>query len=351
MITIQINTSKPYPVKIGQGILGSVGAELAALGKSRTAAIVSDSTVFPLYGKAVTDSLEDAGFSVVSFVFPAGESSKNADVYLRLLAFLAENHITRTDWIVALGGGVVGDLAGFAAATYLRGIDFIQIPTTLLAAVDSSVGGKTAIDLPVGKNLVGAFHQPKLVLCDVNTLGSLPENIFRDGCAEVIKYGILYDPALLSLLADTALDFPREQVIAACVEWKRKAVCDDEFDSLGARALLNLGHTFGHGVEAKSNFTVSHGKGVAIGTAIMARACAAKGICSEETCSTVLSVLNRFGLPVSTDFDAEDICEAAFSDKKRSGNSIGLIVIRSVGDCSVQKTPLSEILPFLKAGM
>ena len=271
MNTVTVSASKTYDILIGSGLLTQLGERVKALGKAQKVCVVSETTVFPLYGKAVAESLENAGFSVVSFVFPAGEESKNGSVFLELLNYLAENRLTRSDIIVALGGGVTGDLAGFAAASYLRGIRFVQVPTTLLAAVDSSVGGKTAIDLPAGKNLAGAFCQPSLVLCDTDTLNTLPADIFRDGCAEVIKYGILYDPVLFSHLEDKGLDFDREAVITRCVELKRDVVMEDEFDT-GARMKLNLGHTIGHGVEAKSNFTLSHGKSVAIGMAIVVRA-------------------------------------------------------------------------------
>ena len=198
MNVVKVNASTAYEVMIGSGLLSSLGQEVAKVTKVGKAAIVSDSNVWPLYGKNAQERLENAGFSVISFVFPAGESSKSGATYLALMNFLAQNHVTRSDCLIALGGGVVGDLTGFAAATYLRGISFIQVPTTLLAAVDSSVGGKTAIDLECGKNLVGAFYQPKLVLCDTDALHSLPADTFRDGCAEVIKYGILYDPQLFA---------------------------------------------------------------------------------------------------------------------------------------------------------
>ena len=258
MISIDVKTSKAYQVHIGSGLLSQLGQRLRDVCQAQKAVIVSDTNVFPLYGEIAFKSLENAGFQVLSFVFPAGEESKNAATYLQLLNFLAESQVTRSDCLVALGGGVVGDLTGFAAATYLRGIAYVQVPTTLLAAVDSSVGGKTAIDLPAGKNLVGAFCQPKMVLCDPDTLKTLPEDIFRDGCAEVIKYGVLYDPKLFEELTERGLSFPRETVIARCVELKRNVVMEDEFDT-GSRMKLNFGHTIGHGVEAKSNFAVSHG--------------------------------------------------------------------------------------------
>jgi 3-dehydroquinate synthase len=246
--------------------------------------------------------------------------------------------------IVALGGGVVGDLAGFAAATYLRGIRFIQVPTTLLAAVDSSVGGKTAIDLSAGKNLAGAFYQPSLVLCDTDTLNTLPEDIFRDGCAEVIKYGILYDEPFFSYLENAGLGFDREAVIARCVELKRDVVAKDEFDT-GERMKLNLGHTIGHGVEARSNFALSHGKSVAIGMAIVARA----SHCPDT--QRILQCLEKFGLPTTTDYPPEDIYTYTLSDKKRSGGTVKLILPRSIGCCEIVPTPVDNILSFIKAGL
>ena len=219
MKTVHVNASKSYDILIGSGLLDMLGQKALALGKATSVCVVSESTVFPLYGERAVKSLTDAGFRVVHFVFPAGEASKNGSNYLSLVNFLAENRLTRSDLIVALGGGVVGDLAGFAAATFLRGIRFIQVPTTLLAAVDSSVGGKTAIDLPAGKNLCGAFCQPSLVLCDTDTLASLPTDIFRDGCAEVIKYGVLYDREFFNYLRDRGPDFDRELVIEKCVRF------------------------------------------------------------------------------------------------------------------------------------
>lgn len=344
MNTVTVSASKTYDILIGSGLLTQLGERVKALGKAQKVCVVSETAVFPLYGKAVAESLENAGFSVVSFVFPAGEESKNGSVFLELLNFLAENRLTRSDLIVALGGGVTGDLAGFAAASFLRGIRFVQVPTTLLAAVDSSVGGKTAIDLPAGKNLAGAFCQPSLVLCDTDTLNTLPADIFRDGCAEVIKYGILYDPVLFSHLEDKGLDFDREAVITRCVELKRDVVMEDEFDT-GARMKLNLGHTIGHGVEAKSNFTLSHGKSVAIGMAIVARA----SNCPDT--ARILSILRQFGLPTTTDDSAEDIFTYALSDKKRSGNTVKLILPNAIGDCSIVPTPVEQLKSFIQAGL
>lgn len=350
MKTVTVNTSKTYEIKIGSGLLTSIGQEAAALGKASKVCIVSDSNVFPLYGTCVTESLERAGFVVSNFVFSAGEHMKNGNTFMSLLNSLADMQLTRSDLIVALGGGVVGDLAGFAAACYLRGIRFIQAPTTLLAAVDSSVGGKTAIDLTAGKNLAGAFWQPSLVLCDTDTLCTLSDEIFRDGCAEVIKYAILYDPVLFDELMAKGLSFDRESVITRCVALKRDVVMEDEFDT-GSRMKLNLGHTFGHGVEARSNFSISHGQGVSIGMAIAARASLQHELCSENCCQQILEILNRFHLPTKTCFSADELFDCTLSDKKRSGGSISLIIPREIGCCEILPTPIEKLKSFIEAGL
>ena len=317
MTTVSVKASRSYEVKIGRDLLKTVGGEAASLIKGRTAAIVSDSNVAPLYLEQTRASLESAGFRTYSFVFPAGEGSKNGQTYLDLLEFLAEHQITRSDTLVALGGGVVGDLTGFAAATFLRGVAFIQIPTTLLAAVDASVGGKTAIDLKNGKNLAGAFYQPRLVLCDLDTLSTLPSDVFADGCAEVIKYGMIGDPGLLELLETTDFRADPEEIVARCIAQKRDLVEEDEFDT-GARQLLNLGHTIGHGIEACSSYELSHGKAVAIGMTLITRAAVAFGQCPPEALPRLQSLLKRYDLPDTTGYEAEELYEKTLSDKKRT---------------------------------
>ena len=344
MQKVTVNASRSYDILIGSGLLATLGAEARKFPKVKKVCIVSETNVYPRHGSAAEQSLRDAGFEVVSYVFPAGEESKCGATYLDLLNFLAQNQLTRSDLLVALGGGVVGDLTGFAAATFLRGVKFIQVPTTLLAAVDSSVGGKTAIDLPAGKNLAGAFYQPSLVLCDTDTLKTLPEDIFRDGCAEVIKYGVIYDRAFFDYLTQAGPDFDREAVIRRCVELKRDVVMQDEFDT-GERMKLNLGHTIGHGVEAKSNFTLPHGKAVAIGIAIVSRACG----CADT--SRILAILAQFGLPTSTSETVDDILSYALSDKKRSADQVNLILPNAIGNCSIVPTPVEKLKSFIQAGL
>ena len=345
MKTIHINASKSYDVIIGSNLLDNIGQQLNfTLKKVCKIAIISDSNVFPLYGSIVSESLANSGFEVISYTFPAGESSKTADTYLEILNFLAENQLTRSDAILALGGGVTGDMAGFAAATFLRGIPYIQVPTSLLAMVDSSVGGKTAIDLPAGKNLVGAFYQPRIVICDLNTLNTLPESVFCDGCAEVIKYGVLYDAKLFAHLESEGLAFDREAVISRCIELKRNVVAEDEFDN-GARQKLNLGHTIGHGIEAQSNFAVTHGQAVAIGMAIISKAHC------KTIYSRLVSVLQKFNLPTATDFTAKQLFASALSDKKRSGGTVNLIVPENIGECKIIPTPIDELESLIEEGL
>ena len=341
MTKIQIHASQDYSVTIGSGILNNIPD---AIPYGAKVCIICDSNVWPIYGDILTGLLFEHGINNDHFVFSAGESSKNIEIYIRILNFLSQNQYTRSDCIIALGGGVVGDLAGFSAATYLRGIPYIQVPTTLLAMVDSSVGGKTGIDLPVGKNLAGAFYQPKAVICDTDLLYSLPINIFRDGCAEVIKYAILYDPTLFAHLEERGMDFDREWVIARCIDWKRQAVEQDEFDQ-SSRMLLNFGHTIGHAIEHCSHYTISHGQAVAIGMAIVSKA----SHCPDR--NRMVGLLKRFGLPTSVEYSADSLTDAALSDKKRRGNVINLIIPKSIGQCIAVSTPTEHLQAFIEAGL
>ncbi len=350
METILVHTSKEYAVKVGPGLLHTIGTEVAAHVQGRTVAIVSDNNVWPIYGKAVLSSLENAGFSPVFFTFSPGEASKNGTTYLQLLTFLAQHQLTHSDCLIALGGGVVGDLAGFTAATYLRGIPYIQVPTSLLAMVDSSVGGKTAIDLPIGKNLVGAFYQPTLVLCDTNTLLTLPTAVFTDGCAEIIKYGVLFDECLFSHLEEKGTAFHREETIAHCIKWKRDVVEKDEFD-LGSRQQLNFGHTIGHAIEKASNYTLSHGNAVAIGMCVIAKASAAKGICTAELSRRLQTLVQKFDLPCATHFSINQLLPAILSDKKRAGDAITLVLPATIGCARLRSVPTTELKSFIEAGM
>ena len=349
MKTVHIDASKSYDVRIGRGLLDDCGRQIAERVRCASAAVVADDTVYALYGERVCASLEAAGVRTVCYVFPHGEKSKNLLEYAKILNFLAENRVTRADALIALGGGVTGDLGGFAAATYLRGIPFVQLPTTLLAAVDSSVGGKTAVDLPAGKNLAGAFYQPELVLCDLDTLDSLPREIFPDGCAEVIKYAVLGSRELFALLADIPSGKGLEEVTARCVEMKRDFVQSDELDR-GARQMLNLGHTFGHAVEASSRFTLSHGKSVAIGMAMILRAACSRGLCSAETRDAVIALLQRYGLPTECPYPVDMLLGALSADKKIFGTRLNLVVPTDIGACRLLPVGVDELSGWLRDG-
>ncbi len=348
MRRIEVAASRRYDVLVGAGLLDEAGARAAALVKGRRAVIISEDRVFPLYGKKLKNSMESAGFGVECFVFPHGEASKNTDTLLSAINFMAEKQLTRADLVLALGGGVTGDLAGLASALYLRGLPCIQLPTTLLAAVDSSVGGKTAVDLPAGKNLLGVFSQPKLVLCDTDCLESLTPEIRADGFAEVIKYGMIKSAPLLSQLGAGSPEM--EDVISHCVSIKRDVVMADEFDN-GERQLLNFGHTLGHAMEALSNYTMSHGSAVARGMALITRGCAALGLCGEDCVAALEPLLARYSLPEDCPNTAEQLVEKARADKKRSGNSINLVLPESPGVCRVVKSDFDELLKITKAGM
>lgn len=346
MKKVRVEASSCYDVLIENGLLAKTGELIGEITKGNTAVIVSDSNVFPLYGNTVKNSLEAVGFSVLTFVFDAGEESKNTATLVSLWEFLAENHVTRSDALVALGGGVTGDLTGFAAATYLRGIKYINIPTTLLSMVDSSVGGKTAVDLKNGKNLAGAFYQPSLVIIDPDTLSTLPAGIFNDGMAEVIKYGMINTPRLLTMLHG---EYDINEVIEICVTAKRDIVAVDERDT-GMRQLLNFGHTPAHSIEILSEFTVSHGSAVAVGMGIMTRAAIKLGLCEENALEALVSLLKKFSLPTVPVFTPEEISEIALSDKKREGDTITLVIPEKTGKCVLRITPVTEITAFISEG-
>ena len=349
MKTIHVSASKEYDVLVERGLLRRCGELIRGVCRGQSAAIVADETVWTLHGETVAEALRDSGFRVICHTFPAGEQEKTLETYAEVIRFLATEKMSRSDCIVALGGGVTGDLAGFAAATYMRGIDFVQIPTTLLAAVDSSVGGKTAVDLAEGKNLVGCFYQPRMVICDPDVLETLPKEQFRAGMAEVIKYGMIADGAFLKRLVEKSAEEELEDVIAACVEMKRDVVARDEFEQ-GERRILNFGHTVGHAVERCCHFEVSHGEAVAIGMAVLTRAAVKKGCCSEETLTHLLQALEKYGLPTESDCGLEELSAAALADKKRSGDRLHLVIPETVGKCRVEAIAAESFVDWLKEG-
>ena len=350
MRTVTVKASKIYDVKVEAGLLENAGADLQKLFPApRKVMVVTDDTVRALWGDKLIATLKSAGYTVFEFVFPHGEISKNTDTLVGLWEALAKANLTRTDFVAALGGGVVGDMAGFAAATYLRGISFVQFPTTLLAMVDSSVGGKTGADLAIGKNLIGAFHQPSAVFCDTDTLHTLPDSIFADGCAEVIKYGYINDPELLEILKKP-FDGDPDGIIARCIADKRDLVEADERDT-GARQLLNLGHTAGHAVEALSDFTISHGSAVAIGMLLMAKAAVKAGLCEKDVPAHMENMLNAYRLPTKCPFSAEQLAAVALSDKKRKGGSITLVLPESLGKSRLHTVSADTLAAFFAGGL
>ena len=350
METVTVNASAPYPVHIGSGLLAKAGELIAGVTKSRTCAVITDTTVERLYAAPVCRSLQDAGFRVYLHAFPAGEQSKNLAAYGGILEFLAESRLTRSDFAVALGGGVVGDMAGFAAATYQRGIDYIQIPTTFLAASDSSVGGKTAIDLAAGKNLAGAFHQPKMVICDTDTFRTLPEDAFADGVAETVKHGLIADRDFYQFLMREELRGRIDGVVRRNVEIKAAVVGEDEKEH-GKRKLLNFGHTLGHASEKCSGYTVTHGHAVAVGMVLATRAAERLGYSPAGTLSRVTEALRRFRLPEECPYTAEELYAAATGDKKRDGGSIDVVVLEEIGRARTVRLDMEGLRKFTEAAL
>lgn len=349
MKTVSVKVSQPYAVHIGAGLLAR-GAELiAAVTTARCCALVTDSTVAPLYAGMVRETLENAGFCVHMFVLPAGEQHKTLSTCGELLSFFAQSGLTRTDFAIALGGGVVGDMTGFACAVYQRGIDFVQMPTTLLAACDASVGGKTAVDLPEGKNLAGAFHQPRMVLCDTDAFCTLPAAVYAEGMAEVVKHALIADRTLLDAL--TAPDtLSIEELVRRNVEIKAQFVCADEREH-GKRKLLNFGHTLGHAVERCSGYSISHGEAVAIGMVLVCRAAEKLGYSGAGTTDAVRALLRAASLPVECPFRAEELYAAAVGDKKRSGEHIDIVVLKELGRAETLRLTLAQLREFTEAAL
>ena len=339
---MMVNLGKDsYPIVIEKGVLDNCQEHIARVAQNCKVVIISDDNVYPCYGAKLENQLKD-NYQVHSIVLPHGEKTKSYDNLLPLYNQLLDLKITRTDLIIALGGGVIGDLTGFVAASYLRGVKFVQIPTSLLAQVDSSVGGKVAVDLPKGKNLVGAFYQPSLVLIDPNTLDTLPDHFIKDGMGEVIKYGCIKDAKLFDLLEEAG-DFAKlkeniSKVIEICVNIKRVVVENDQYD-FGERILLNFGHTLAHALEAYYNFeTYSHGEAVAIGMYQITRLAAAKGQCPLEAANRIKAILESYGLPYQTGLAMDLLTPYLKFDKKNLDNGLKIVLIDEIGSSFVYKT-------------
>ena len=348
MKKVHVNAGKPYDVLIERGLLDSCGDILKdVLGRTCKAAILTDDTVDALYGLQTENVLKRSGFQVCRYAMPHGEENKNLTVWGGMLDFLAQNQITRSDVIVALGGGVVGDMAGFAAASFLRGVKFMQIPTTLLAMVDSSVGGKTGLNLPSGKNLAGAFYQPCVVLCDPDALWTLKPEQLADGVAEVIKYGVLGNEALFELIKDGKWHAEMLSVIETCVMAKARLVEEDERDT-GSRQFLNLGHTLGHAIEKCSCFSISHGHAVAIGMVYAARLANRLGLCETAVQERIRQCLTANNLPTQAPYTADELCSVALSDKKRTGSQITFVLPDAIGQCELKKLDVASMPEWIR---
>jgi shikimate kinase/3-dehydroquinate synthase len=345
-----------YPVFVGWGILDRLREKMKATGLSGTANIISDETVFPIYGARIKKILGKAGFAVNCCVVPPGEASKNIAQAVQIYDFLIERRVERNDVIVALGGGMIGDLAGFVAATFLRGLPWVQVPTSLIAMTDASIGGKVAIDHPLGKNLIGAFHQPRLVLADVKTLTTLPQHELISGWAEVIKHGLILDAGFLQLIEDKTEDLIKlkpditAKVIARSTAIKCQVVSEDERET-GRRIILNYGHTIAHGIEAASKYErFLHGEAVAIGMMGAARLSHRLGLLSQNALERHKALLQKFGLPTDcSGVPLSDVLAAMELDKKVRGKVIQWVLLEEIGKAIIRSDiPAREVSSVLE---
>lgn len=332
MKTVRVNASKNYDVYIGAGLLGEIPSVLERLCKKGKLLVVTDDTVDLLYADRVLTALNKRGFDAKKFVFPHGEQNKTLATFSNILDALAGYAFTRTDGVIALGGGVTGDIAGFAAATYMRGIDYLQVPTTLLSGIDSSVGGKTAVDLAGGKNLVGAFHQPVAVVFDTDTLKTLPQEYIQDGLGEGLKYAVLCGGELMEIMESGLNEINFERFLELCVACKRDIVQADERES-GMRRLLNLGHTLGHALEKVSDYKISHGKAIADGMMRISKIAVKNGLLSAADGERIFSLCKKYGMKVYAEYPTEALLEPIKLDKKGAGDKLHLVVPRAIGQC------------------
>ncbi|MDD6659022.1 MAG: 3-dehydroquinate synthase [Eubacteriales bacterium] len=342
-LCVDVSDKSLSEIYIENGLLSKVGELTKTVLKGKKIALISDTNVYPLYGENIKNQLENEGYKVFTYIFKAGEASKNTSELIKIVEFMAENELTREDGAVALGGGVCGDMVGFAASVFLRGIKFVQIPTSLLAQVDSSVGGKTAVDLPQGKNLCGAFHQPSLVIIDPDVLKTLSHHFFSDGMGEVIKYGCIKSASLFEKLDSGDVKDNLTEIITECVSIKRQVVENDEKEH-GERALLNFGHTCGHAIEKLWNFeTVSHGEAVAIGMVMITRAGENLGITEKGTTDRLIKVLEKNDLKISDTHTDKEIISAMNGDKKRTGTGIKFVMINKIGSSFINPIKYEDI--------
>ncbi|MDR1940693.1 MAG: 3-dehydroquinate synthase [Clostridiales bacterium] len=349
MKKLRVNIAAGYDIIISKGALDAIGETVSAVAKrAEKIAVICDDIVDGLYSERVMNSVEASGKLPLKYVFKNGEASKNAAEYIKILEFLGRSRLTRTDAVIALGGGVTGDMAGFAAATYLRGITLVQAPTTLLAAVDSSVGGKTGINLSTGKNLAGCFFQPSAVVCDLDTLKTLSDDLIADGMGEIIKHAVLKGGGDFDLLSgfSASADADFEEIIARSVKIKRDVVQADERES-NLRKLLNLGHTVGHAVEKLSEYKLHHGKCVAIGLAYIAELSFKKGFLQAADRQKIFKAIENQGIDAACPYSAEQMAKVIAGDKKVSGKKLTLVMIKGIGDCFLHDIETREAGEYL----
>ena len=342
MKTINVNCSKKFNIYINNGLLSDIHSFISELKIGNNILIISDDIVSAKYGKIVSDQLS-TDYYVKSFVFENGEKAKNIDNLHSILSFLAENRFKRNDTIIALGGGVVGDIAGLAASLYMRGINLIQIPTTLLAMVDASIGGKTAIDRPEGKNLIGSFHQPIAIFCDTDIIKDLPIEIFNEGMGEVIKYGIISDNPILSYINNNTFDEHLNEIIEYCIKSKIDVVEKDENETKGIRKVLNAGHTFAHSLEKASNYNIPHGIAVATGLVYEAKIANCLKICDNNTVDQILTAVDKYDLLIDFPYEYNDLISYMALDKKNNDNDISFILPTRIGNCLETKISKNEL--------
>ncbi|MBR3224326.1 MAG: 3-dehydroquinate synthase [Atopobiaceae bacterium] len=344
-----------YDVHVGCGILDEVGSLVRKAAGGRAAAVISDSNVAPLYAGRVRSSLEAAGYQTCLVTFPAGERNKRFSTLENILEELAQAELSRDDVVVALGGGVCGDMAGLAASLYLRGINVAQVPTSLLAMVDSSVGGKTAVDLQSGKNLAGAFLHPRVVVADVECLHTLSHELLTDSCGEIVKHGVLADPALFEHIVACPVNAPSTDdaqmasIVAQNVRIKRDVVNADEHER-GLRQTLNLGHTLGHAIEAASDYQLGHGSSVAAGLCCVARGTERLGWTQQGCARLIEQACEAHGLPTNTNLSVRTIMRYATHDKKRHGTTVNLVVPERIGKVSLRSVTLEELEEVVRLG-
>ncbi len=371
MKRVKINSSSPYEVIIGEGILHLIGSLVKPYKKIDKVVIISDSNVDGLYGDVVLSSFVSEGYSTIKYNILPSENSKNINTVENIINFLAENHVSKSDLIVSLGGGVVGDIVGFTASIYMRGISYIQVPTTILSSVDSSVGGKTGINIAMGKNMVGGIYQPLLVVCDISVFSTLTDSCIKDGFCEIVKYGLILDEDLLTLLNPKCNNFDisirqkkeimdfdykkleMSKIVSRCVELKAQIVMQDEFDT-GIRHILNYGHTIGHAIEHLSKYKISHGNAVALGMYIVEKSMGngfhnivvdLLGTCGID----IVELMEIISEPSQNDFISKnEIVDKIKSDKKVNAGIVNFIVLEEVGKASFKTIPISELDMFIK---